>query len=681
MRVFIVRPFGVKEGIDFDAVERELIQPALQRLNRFGIQVTGGTTGEITRAGNIREDMFRLLVVSDLVIADVSIHNANVFYELGLRHALRARHTFVIRRRTEYAYPFDLQTDRYLLYDGANPGGLQGATIDELATALRSTLAFPGPSSPVFNLLPDLKEHERTQLVRVPRDFAEDVERARRAGQRGDLRLYSHEVRSFEWDQEALRLIGEAQFKLRANAGARDTFELLRAAAPDDLRANQRLGTIYQRLAFAESAERRQELLARSDQAIQRALKAAAAPGDRAEALALLGSNVKSRWIADFRATPPERRQSAALRSPHLSTMIGLYLEAASADLNAHYPAVNALALLNAQIALARLQPDDWALSYENEAKAAADLTARELLASRLTASLTLILGLDEVLGKRSGALDPWAESSRADLLLFTSPNRPERIAQAYRQALTGVDLFTLEATRRNLAVFQDLGLFEPNLSAALREIDGAIAAAQPQPTPPDRVILFTGHMVDAPDCPKEKQRFPRTQKAEAIARGLIKDAVQAELQVPKETTLGIAGGACGGDILFHEVCGELGVATELFLALPKERFSVTSVQRGGADWVERYRKLCDRLPPRVLQDSEALPNWLVDKPDYDVWQRNNLWMIFNALAKGARRTTLIALYNADKDPAGPGGTKHLLEEARDWDFKSVELDARRLLE
>ena len=97
MRVFVVRPFGEKEGIDFERVDRELIQPALVRLGTQGIHVVGGTTAEINRAGNIREDMFRLLVVADLVIADVSIHNANVFYELGIRHALRPRHTFMIR--------------------------------------------------------------------------------------------------------------------------------------------------------------------------------------------------------------------------------------------------------------------------------------------------------------------------------------------------------------------------------------------------------------------------------------------------------------------------------------------------------------------------------------------------------------------------------------------------------
>jgi hypothetical protein len=52
MRAFIVRPFGVKERIDFDRVERELIQPALARLKESGLSVQGGTTGEITRQGN-----------------------------------------------------------------------------------------------------------------------------------------------------------------------------------------------------------------------------------------------------------------------------------------------------------------------------------------------------------------------------------------------------------------------------------------------------------------------------------------------------------------------------------------------------------------------------------------------------------------------------------------------------
>src|ERR1700724_544975 len=85
-RAFIIRPFGAKAGVNFDAVDEKLIQPALAQIG-----VSGNTTTEIVEQGNIREDMFRLLVCADLVIADISIHNANVFYELGIRHGMRPK--------------------------------------------------------------------------------------------------------------------------------------------------------------------------------------------------------------------------------------------------------------------------------------------------------------------------------------------------------------------------------------------------------------------------------------------------------------------------------------------------------------------------------------------------------------------------------------------------------------
>src|SRR5215475_11854422 len=131
MRAFIIRPFGTKENIDFDEVERNLIDPAL---NHFDIK--GRTTGEIRRQGNIRLDMFQRLLTADLVIADISIHNANVYYELGVRHSLRGKHTFMIRAegaglKTDEV-PFDIKTDRYLSYDGLNPA----ASVDALYEGL-----------------------------------------------------------------------------------------------------------------------------------------------------------------------------------------------------------------------------------------------------------------------------------------------------------------------------------------------------------------------------------------------------------------------------------------------------------------------------------------------------------------------------------------------------------------
>jgi hypothetical protein len=55
--------------------------------------------------------------------------------------------------------------------------------------------------------------------------------------------------------------------------------------------------------------------------------------------------------------------------------------------------------------------------------------------------------------------------------------------------------------------------------------------------------------------------------------------------------------------------------------------------------------------------------------------------MMFNALASGAQHLTLIALYNREREPDGPGGTAHLVGVAREWGFKAIELDARALLQ
>jgi len=96
-RAFIVRPFGKKkEGagrrMDFEQVQAFLIDPALK-----AVGLGGGTTGEIIEAGNIREAMFGLILEADIVICDMTIHNANVFYELGIRHALRKKRSVLIR--------------------------------------------------------------------------------------------------------------------------------------------------------------------------------------------------------------------------------------------------------------------------------------------------------------------------------------------------------------------------------------------------------------------------------------------------------------------------------------------------------------------------------------------------------------------------------------------------------
>ena len=134
MKAFVVRPFGTKHDINFEDVHKYLIAPALAACD-----IQGNTTEVFMQAGSIRADMFQQLLVADIVVADISIHNANVFYELGIRHALQPMRTFLLRaksktppkeRTAEDEVPFDLKSDRYLDYDSDHPGNRLQALID-----------------------------------------------------------------------------------------------------------------------------------------------------------------------------------------------------------------------------------------------------------------------------------------------------------------------------------------------------------------------------------------------------------------------------------------------------------------------------------------------------------------------------------------------------------------------
>jgi len=661
MRAFIVRPFGKKKNTDFDNVAEKLIDPALTALG-----ATGRDTIEIVKQGNIRSDMFQRLLTADLVIADLSIHNANVFYELGIRHALRGKHTFLMRAHQD-PFPFDLQTDRYFTYDKSDPA----AAVSALTRALHDTITSEGWDSPVFHLLPDLEEQDRSRFFAVPKGFREEVELAAASDLLGDLGLLAAEAEGLDWESEGWRIVGRAQFDLKASEGARATWEKIRKLAPLDCEANLMLGTIYQRL----------NDLTRSDQAVRRALESKdLKPDQRAEAHALLARNAKAHWKAEWNQSPKgteelalRQRREKALRSPFLEESYAAYAKGFEVDLNHFYPGLNALAMLTIQTDLAGLLPEVWAERFERERDAASDLEDRRERRKMLAAAVEMAVEAARARLAREEAKDPWVDISAADLRSLTS-ERPPRVADAYRKAVADVPVFKLGAVRDQLQIYRDLGILTANVQAATTvhglELDGAPEVK----TDPPRVLLFTGHMIDAPG--REKPRFPPDK--EGVARQAIRKAIETEKARPGGVALGIAGGASGGDILFHEICAELGIQTQLFLALPKNQFIKASVAPAQGDWVQRFDKLAETLPVRVLAESKELPAWLAEKKDYTIWQRNNLWMLHNALAQGGKNVTLIALWNGQKGD-GPGGTGDLVERAQERDALPVILDTRKL--
>lgn len=657
MRAFIIRPFGLKTDrqggeIDFERVERELIDPALA-----SIGCEGRTTKEITRAGNIRSDLFRLLVTADLVLADISIHNANVFYELGIRHALRDRATFLLRCRADETV-FDLQTERYLEYDRTEPG----ASLEALIDALRATQDAAAKDSPVFALLPDLQVQRRSLFLAAPPEFTLEVELA--AGRRrvGDLALLAEEAQGFEWASEGLRLTGRALFDLGAFEGARVGFEALRELEGGDLEADIRLGTIHHRLGD----------LQRSDQAIRRALEspAASAP-ERAELRSLMGRNAKARWLAEWRTAPEARRQETALRSAGLTEAARLYAEGFEEDLNHFYSGLNALALRTIELELAKALPEAWEAQHDTPEDAMRERGERQRRALTIASALELLLGAARRRAERARARDVWAEISEADRRCLVAAS-PARVAEAYRRAIEGAPLQAVAAARGQLELLRDLGLLGPQVAAALAVFPPL--PPDPAPSVQGRVLLFTGHMIDAPG--RQPERFPA--RKERKARQAIRDAVRREQALAGGVTVGLAGGASGGDILFHEVCRELGVPGELHLALPREAYVAASVAPAGSAWVDRLDQLLAALPCHQLATSPKLPRWLRDRQGYDIWQRNNRWLLHQALARGPARVTLIALW--DRGPAdGPGGTQDMVETARARGAKIVVLDTKAL--
>ena len=667
MRAFIIRPFEKKKDlkgneIDFDEVARVLIHPALE-----AIGAEGRETLDIVKSGNIRIDMFRRLLTADLVVADLSIHNANIFYELGIRHALRDQGTFMLRCDAD-KFPFDLQTDRYFTYNKEKPE----ASLEDLINALKSVEAeiqkdYTAKDSPVFMSLPNLTEPESWRFNPVPQDFGEEVARAKSDKRAGDLALLSNEVKGFEWEQNGWRTVGLAQFDLKSYAPAKVTWEYVRRPEPTDLQSNILLGTIYERLAD----------LTRSTQALDRAIaNKAIESSQRAEVYALLGRNAKTRWRDEWVNDPPESRATTAFRSPHLRDSFENYKRAFDEDLNHFYSGLNALAMLSILMELAGTLPDIWNELFETDEEAQAKLASYKEDGAKLAATVNMSLqAARNRLRREDKKPDVWAEISSADLLFITS-KRPTRVASAYRDALVGAPDFVRDSVVKQLLIYKDLGVLTANLAEVEKSL-GIVVEAVPSAKPQQRkrVLLFAGHMVDEPG--REKPRFPA--EKESIALEKIKQAVMKEMQSDPGVACAYAGAASGGDILFQEICVELGIPTKLYLAIPPQKYVRTSVEKSGKQWVDRFWKIhgehVARNQVRVLSESsddedEYLPAWLRSKPKYSIWQRNNLWMLFNALDEACDpkiddpNVSLIALWDGAGGD-GPGGTGDLVDKVK----------------
>lgn len=188
----------------------------------------------------------------------------------------------------------------------------------------------------------------------------------------------------------------------------------------------------------------------------------------------------------------------------------------------------------------------------------------------------------------------------------------------------------------------------------------------------PRRVLLFSGHRVDAPG--REPPRLPQARLTAAAAS--IGRALDALGVGPGDLSLSQA--ASGGDLLFLEACAERGVHRSVLLPFDQAQFVERSVADGAQPeaWRQRYAAAVSALavPPRGMPVALGpLP------PGVDAYERCNAWLLSTALAEATAAVDFICLWDGGGQGDGPGGTAHLVREIRRHGGALTWIDTRRL--
>jgi tetratricopeptide (TPR) repeat protein len=342
---FVLMPFGTKKDpaggadIDFDAIYEHGLRPGIEAAGMEPIRADEERTG-----GIIHRAMFERLLLCDFAVADLTTANANVFYELGVRHAARPSTTLAIFAGNQ-RIPFDLNYLRCLPYhlsDGNRFGPGEGdalrTSIAQRLNELR-TLAREGGAtdSPLFQLLtgyvaPDiarLKTDVFRQQVRYSATIKQQLADARRA--RAVDRVAALERELGRLDSVDTGVLVDLFLSYRALSAHQQMVDLYERLP----HALQRAVLVREQLAFALNR------LKRRDEALDVLQQVLDAHGPSSETLGLIGRIYKDLWV--------EARKTGdtwAARG-HLDRAIASYVRGFEADWRDAYPGINAVTLLD----------------------------------------------------------------------------------------------------------------------------------------------------------------------------------------------------------------------------------------------------------------------------------------------------------------------------------------------
>jgi hypothetical protein len=330
---FALMPFGRKfdamgTSIDFDAVYEQLIAPAIRAADLEAVRADEEMTG-----GIVHKPMFERLILCEYAVADLTFANANVFYELGVRHAVRPYSTVLIFA-SGTRLPFDVALDRGLPYS-LSPAGAP-TDVDAFRERLADRLIAARDASvdrPVFQLIDGVPEIDRLKTdvfrdrVRYSARWKERLTEARSEG--------LEPVRQAERDLGDLRdveagILIDLFLSYRAVKGYLEMVSLVermpRPLARTSL-VREELGLALNRLKRREAAERVLLTLIQER-------------GPSSETYGILGRVYKDGW------DDAKRAGDTVLADGLLEKAISAYLSGFETDWRDAYPGINALTLM-----------------------------------------------------------------------------------------------------------------------------------------------------------------------------------------------------------------------------------------------------------------------------------------------------------------------------------------------
>ena len=183
---------------------------------------------------------------------------------------------------------------------------------------------------------------------------------------------------------------------------------------------------------------------------------------------------------------------------------------------------------------------------------------------------------------------------------------------------------------------------------------------------PIDRVAVFSGHMVDAPD--PASPRFP-VSKVDAVRRAIAEQLQRLNIKY------GFSSAARGSDLLFVEELVKCSGHARVFLPFPKDDFARTSVGHG---WDAMYYRLLKDPRVQVTILSESVPPQKDQSVAYDRCNAEIQRAAISCAQRVDPNPVLLTVWNGNPGD-GRGGTADAVRRWQQHGYEVVVIDISAL--